>query len=87
MATERRVRTKWIMRERYRRIANIVALVGLAAGVAILALIWPHEAGAWLERKFLLTASLIVLLTAMGPPLLVKALWRMVHWRNFEEWS
>jgi len=87
MATERRVRTKWIMRERYRRIANIATLVGLVAGVAILALIWPHETGAWLERKFLLIASFIVLLAALGPRLLVKTLWRMIHWRNFEEWS
>lgn len=87
MATDRRVRTKWIMRRRYKRLSDIATAAGLVAGLAIVALIWPQAAGAWLDRKFLLTSSLVVLLTTLGPRLLVKAAWYVVLWRNYEEWS
>lgn len=87
MATDRRIRTKWVMRQRYQRAANIATAVGLVAGVAIVAFIWPHEVGAWRDRRFLLTATLILLLATLGPCLLVKYLWRTIRWRKFEEWS
>lgn len=87
MATDRRVRTKWIMRRRYRRLSDIATGVGLFVGLTIVALIWPHASGAWLDRKFLLMSSFVVLLTTIGPRLLVKAAWYVVLWRNYEEWS
>ena len=87
MATDRRVRTKWIMRRRYRRLSDIATAVGLFAGLTTVALIWPPATGAWLDRKFLLMSSLVVLLTTLGPRLLVKAAWYVVLWRNHEEWS
>lgn len=87
MATDRRVRTKWMMRRRYKRLADIGTGAGLIAGLAIVALIWPHATGAWLERPFLLTASLAVLLATLAPRLLIKAWWRIVLRRNFEEWG
>ena len=42
MATDRRVRTKWIMRRRYRRLSDIATAVGLFVGLTIVGFLSFH---------------------------------------------
>lgn len=87
MATERRVRTKWVLRQRYARAADVATMVGAVVGIAVVAAIWPSDPGAWMGRRFVIGAFLIVLALTLGPRLLIKAAWRMMHWRHYEEWG
>lgn len=84
---EKRVRTFWVVRQRFRAAANIATVVGGVIGVAIVAAAWPPGSEAWLQRTFLLPALLTVLLGALVPRLLVNAAWRLVHRHNREEWG
>lgn len=84
---EKRVRTFWVVRQRFCAAANIATVVGAVVGVAVVAAVWPQGPEAWLQRTFLLPALLTVLLGAMVPRLLVNAAWRLVQRRNREEWG
>lgn len=84
---DRRVRTFWVMRQRYRRAALLATIAGAATGGAVIFAIWPAAPGAWLQRDFLATAAAVLLLGALVPRLLVKTWWRMLRRRNYEEWG
>ena len=84
---ERRVRTFWVMRRRYRRAALLVTVLGAATGLVVVFAIWPSAPGAWQQRGFLAAASALVVLGALLPRLLVTSWWRMLRRRNYEEWG
>lgn len=83
----RQVRTFWVMRQRYRRSANMVTVLGALAGLATLAAIWPTVPVVWLQRDFVAGAIALVVLAALVPRLLVKMYWRMLRRRNYEHWG
>ncbi len=83
----RQVRTFWVMRQRYRRSANMVTVLGALAGLSVVAVIWPTLPGAWQQRDFVVGSIALVALAALVPRLLVKMFWRMLRRRNYEHWG
>jgi hypothetical protein len=51
-AMERRLRTFYLKRRRYRVVANVVTGAGAAAGFIVTVAIWPTGPEAWLDRRF-----------------------------------
>jgi threonine/homoserine/homoserine lactone efflux protein len=84
---ERRPRTFWVMRERYRRAAGVVTVAGIVAGLAIVAYLAPRGGGLLLQRAFIVQAALIVAASALLPWLLVRLMWRIERRRRREEWN
>lgn len=73
----RRVRTYWLVRERYRRAANIATVVGAATGLALVVAPAVREPPDSLDARTLLAVCLIVLVAALVPRLIVRGLWRV----------
>ena len=84
---ERRVRTSYVMRRRYRRAAWIAALIGaLLALVPVIELAWSNDPSALYAPGFLGGSAALVLIGAAVPWLIVTALWRRTRNRHASEW-
>lgn len=82
---KRRIRTAWLLRQRYRRLALPVAVLGgLAAAVPIwLVLADVGVAGALASPLFLLASALVVAAGALLPRWLVTVIGRRhVRWHE-----
>ncbi len=85
---ERRVRTWWVMRERYRRAAWAASVLGgLLALVPVLATLRADGLDALLEPRFLAISVAMVVAGALVPGWAVNAVWRWRKKRNAVEWS
>jgi high-affinity Fe2+/Pb2+ permease len=84
---ERRVRTFWTMRERYRTAGRIAAACGAAAGLAVaLILGWRiHALGQALDRHFVALAAMLLLAGGLLPYGVVRLLWRRYRNRHLED--
>jgi peptidoglycan/LPS O-acetylase OafA/YrhL len=81
---ERRVRTEWRIRERTRRLAALVAVLGAAVGLAAVAFLL-HDAlarGARLDLLLLLVLAGVVGLSALLPRAAVLAIGRWLRHRH-----
>jgi len=85
---ERRVRTWWTVRERYRRVGWAVsALCGVAALLAVVAALRDGGVAALGSPRFILISILLVAAAVLGPRWIVNALWRRQKARNQLDWS
>ncbi len=85
---ERRVRTWWVVRERYRRVAWAASVLGGLLGlVPILATLRADGPGALLEPRFVAISVAMVVGGALVPAWAVNAVWRWRRRRNALEWS
>jgi len=78
--THRRLRTRWLLRERYRRAADVATVAGGLAGATVVALTaWDHPGGAApIAAPGLLTLVLVWVGGGMlVPRLLVRLVWRL----------
>lgn len=84
---ERRVRTSYVMRRRYRRAAWIAALLGaLLALVPVIETARSDDPSALYTPGFLAGSAALVLIGAAVPWLIVTALWRRTRNRHASEW-
>ncbi len=84
---DRRVRPAWLVRQRFRLFANLATGAGLVCAVAVIAAARPATPAGWLQFGFATGAAGVLLVGAMAPRLAVRAVWRVVRWRNHEEWG
>ena len=84
---ERRLRTFYLKRRRYRIAANVVTVVGAAAGIIVTAAMWPTGPEGWLERHFLTAVIAAALILALVSRLIANVLWRLQLRRHYEEWG
>jgi pilus assembly protein TadC len=85
---ERRVRTWWVVRERYRRAGWAASVLGgLLALLPILAAVRADGLGALLDPRFLLISLAVVTAGVVVPAWIVSALWRWQKRRNGVNWS
>lgn len=74
---ERRVRTYWVVRERYRVAANAATVLGALAGVAAVAWLSLREPTPPLDAEWAVATAVLVALAALVPRLVVRGLWRL----------
>jgi hypothetical protein len=84
---ERRVRTAWLVRQRFRRAANLATLAGILLALLLVAAARPATPEGWVQFGFVTGALGVLLVGAVAPRLAVQAVWRVVRWRNHEEWG
>ncbi|MEK0084551.1 hypothetical protein [Benzoatithermus flavus] len=86
---ERRVRTIWRVRQRYRRTAELLSLAGAVAGalVAVSSTGAVLDGAAWLDRHVLVTAALAAAATGLAIRLLVRGVWRVHRRLRAEQWA
>jgi hypothetical protein len=84
---ERRVRTSYVMRRRYRHTAWIAAFLGaLLALVPVIEAARSNDPSALYAPGFLGGSAALVLIGAALPLLIVTALWRRTRNRHASEW-
>ena len=81
------MRTLWLVRQRFRRVAGLATFAGAIAGCGVVAALWPAAPGAWSQRGFLTVAAAMIVLGALVPRLLVKTCWPMIRRGKHEEWG
>lgn len=84
---ERRVRTFWVVRKRYRWAGRVSAGVGGSAALALVAAIalQQHSAGMPIGRSFVLQSALLVALGVLLPLVVTNLLWRRYRLRHYED--
>jgi hypothetical protein len=84
---ERRVRTWYVVRRRYRRAAGIAAVVGvLLALVPVVQTARSDDPSALYTASFLAGSVALLVIGAVVPWLIVMALWRRTRNRHASEW-
>lgn len=88
-AGEKRVRTAWRLRRRFRLAQRAAALTGMALGLGIVraAAASLPDPSVGLGRGFLASSALLVLSLAALPWLVVGSLWQRVRRRHGHEWT
>ncbi len=76
---QRRVRTHWMLRERYRRAALFAAVLGGALALALL--VGESGAAALSSPSFLIASLVVVIVSALVPRQLVLSVGRW-QWRR-----
>jgi len=84
---ERRIRTSWLVRRRFRQAANAASIIGLALATVPIIVAVNQTGVAWQDPGFLTGAMGIAVIGAVAPRLAVHAVWRLIRWRNHEEWG
>lgn len=84
---ERRVRTFWLMRERYRVASRVAAALG---GVAALGLVgatgWrDYSAGVPISREFAVQSALLMAAGILIPYVATRLLWRRYRRLHYED--
>ena len=77
---ERRVRSYWIIRKRYRLIANLATLAGAVVGIVLIAFLLDLDPTALRDPSSLLRVMILVAILAMLPRLVVMLVWRSRRW-------
>jgi hypothetical protein len=84
---ERRVRTWYVVRRRYRRAARIAAVLGaLVALAAVVQAVRSQDPAAAYSPGFLVGSAVLVAIGFGLPYLTVIALWRWTRNRHAAEW-
>ena len=84
---KRRVRTWYVVRQRYRRAAWIASILGtLLALVPVLQTAWSDDPSALSSPGFLAGSAVLVVIGFVLPRLVVMALWRRTRNRHASEW-
>ena len=84
---DRRVRTAWLVRQRFRFAANVASGVGVMLAMVLIVAARPATLGGWLQRGFVSGAMGVLLVGAVAPRFAVQAVWRLIRWRNQEDWG
>jgi hypothetical protein len=84
---DRRIRTAWLVRQRFRFAANVASSVGLMLALVLIVAARPATLGGWLQLGFASGAMGVLLVGAVAPRLAVQAVWRLIRWRNQEDWG
>jgi hypothetical protein len=85
---ERRVRTWWVVRERYRRAGWAASVLGGLLGLLpTIATLWSDGPGVLLDPRFLLVSLAMAAAGVLIPAWIVTALWRWQKRRNGVNWS
>ena len=84
---ERRIRTSWLVRRRFRQPANAASIIGVVLAMVPIIVAVSRSTVAWRDPGFLTGALGIAVIGAVAPRLAVHAVWRLIRWRNHEEWG
>jgi hypothetical protein len=84
---ERRIRTSWLVRRRFRQAANAASIIGVVLAMIPIIVAVNRTTVAWRDPGFLTGAMGIVVIGAVAPRLAIHAVWRLIRWRNHEEWG
>ena len=84
---ERRIRTSWLVRRRFRQAANAASIIGVVLAMIPIIVAVNRTTEAWRDPGFLTSAMGIAAFGAIAPRLAVHAVWRLIRWRNHEEWG
>ena len=84
---DRRVRTAWLVRQRFRFAANLASAVGLLLALILIVVARPPALAGWFQLGFVSGALGVLLVGAVAPWLAIQAVWRLIRWRNHEEWG
>ena len=84
---ERRIRTSWLVRRRFRQAANAASIMGVALAMVLIMVAVNQSAVAWRDPGFLAGALGIAIIGAIAPRLAIHAVWRLIRWRNHQEWG
>lgn len=77
----RRVRTYWLVRSRYRLAGNLATAAGASLGLALVAVSRHAAPAAALDPRTVAYALAVVAGAALLPRLLVRGLWRLQRGR------
>ena len=78
---------RWLVRRRFRVATNLAMGSGLLLALSLIAAARPSMPSGWLEPGFLTGAIGVLMVGAVAPRLAVQAVWRLIRWRNNEEWG
>lgn len=86
---ERRVRTYFVVRQRFRRIAMIASIAGLLVALIpiLVSLLDLGTAAALQSRSFVVYSILLLLVGGVVPRWVVFTCWNQVKRRRREEWQ
>jgi hypothetical protein len=86
---DKRPRTYFVVRQRYKRARWVAAGVGVLVAVLAIAMALTRleATGLALDREFYLGAAVLLLAAAAVPWLIVEGLWRRARWRHFWDWQ
>jgi hypothetical protein len=84
---DRRIRTAWLVRQRFRFAANLASGLGLFLALGLIVAARPPSLEGWLQLGFVSGAIGVLLVGAVAPRLAVQVVWRLIRWRNQEEWG
>ena len=84
---DRRIRTSWLVRRRFRQAANAASIIGVALAMVLIMVAMNQSGVAWRNPGFLTGAMGILVVGAIAPRLAVHTVWRLIRWRNHEDWG
>ena len=86
---EKRRRTFWLVRDRYRRLGFTAGLIGAMVAIALVAAFAVRTGpAAAVQSPTFIIQSLLIVAAGLGlPRLVVHGLWRQQRRRNWQEWD
>ncbi len=86
---DRRVRTFWVVRQRYQRAGWIASLVGAIVGLILVTLVVRLDLadGQGLSGGGLLACAILLAAFAVLPRVVVRLMWRSTRQRHFWDWQ